>query len=475
MSYKTYAKRPSKTSRARYNKQLLNIRPNVVNRQTPRRNIKKKSRKKSFFAPNTRMSRKNNQLSHNTPYNRTKTRTRTRTSRALKNPNLLINTTNTSKYQQPRNTIKKRTKSRILPFQQRILNKKRAEMTHTPEPQQPPFEYQQSDGVVNTELQDIFSQQQQYESTVVGLFQNNSELYNTILIMIDNLMGLLRQLETKRFIMNNFINNILDTCYSHAYILYKRESTKLSKTMKNKVNNLGNIMNNSASASMVNKLSKYNRPEPYVRNNRNVDMLSRKLSELNYYYSNLCSSENIDCSQQEAGTIQLINPYNIRIQTFYPHIKSKSMLRQFMVEDMNSVYLHLQQNNVLLNNINSYLIIVTNYLTQTITELHKQDQAMTSETLAKRAIKSSGRKPSRTPKASPKPSRLSVSASAKPLVTIEQALEKYKSLMQTPDADYVMGELNQEELELLCQKANIPKSECKKSNKALFFKLIKNL
>ena len=467
MSYKTYAKPLSKTSSARYNQRLINVRPTNVKYQTPRPNIKKKSRKKSI-TPNTRMSSKNNQLSHNTPYSRT----RTRTSRALKNPKQLINTTNTSKYQKPRNTIKKRTKSRILPFKQRILNKKRAEMTHTPEPQQPPFEYQQSDVVVNTELQDIFSQQQQYESTVVGLFQNNSELYNTILIMIDNLMGLLKQLETKRFIMNNFINNILDTCYSHAFMLYKRESIKLPKTMKNKVNNLGNIMNNSASASMVNKLSKYNRPEPYVRNNRNDDMLSRKLSELNYYYSNLCSRENIDCSQQEAGTIQIINPYTIRIQTFYPHIKSKSMLRQFMVEDMNSVYLHLQQNNVLLNNINSYLNIVTNYFNQTITELYKQDQAMTSETLAKRAIKSRGRKPSRTPKASPKASRLSVS---KPLVTIEQALQKYKSLMVTPNADYVMGELSQEELELLCRKANIPKSDCKKSNKALFFNLVRKL
>lgn len=471
MSYKTNAKHTSKTSRARYNQQLINLRPNVVNRQTPRPNIKKKSRKKSLSASkNTNMSRKNNQLSHNTPYSRT----RTRTSRALKNPNLLINTTNTSKYQKPRNTIKKRPKRR-LPFQQRILNKKRAEMTHTPEPQQPPFEYQQSVGVGNTNLQDIYSQQQQYELNVVGLFQNNTELYNNNLMMIENIMGLLSQLETKRFVMNNFLNNILDTCYSHAYILYKREPIKLPKTIKNKVNNLGNIMNNSASASIVNKLSKYNRPEPYIRTKNNAHPLLDKFNELNYYYSNLCRRENIDCSQQEAGTIQLINPYSIRLESFYPRIKSESMLRQFIAEDMNSVYLHLQQNNVLLNNINSYLIIVTNYLTQTITELHKQDQAMTSETLAKRAVKSRGRKPSRTPKASPKASRLSVSVSAKPPITIEQALQKYKSLMQTPDADYVMGELSQEELELLCQKANIPKSECKKSNKALFFKLIKNL
>ena len=66
-------------------------------------------------------------------------------------------------------------------------------MTHTPEPQQPPSVYQQSDSQVNTNLQEIFSQQQQYQSNVITLFQNDSQLYNETLMMIENIMGLLKQ------------------------------------------------------------------------------------------------------------------------------------------------------------------------------------------------------------------------------------------------------------------------------------------
>ena len=111
-------------------------------------------------------------------------------------------------------------------------------------------------------------------------------------------------------------------------------------------------------------------------------------------------------------------------------------------------------------------------------ELNKQDQAVTSEALARRAVTPKRRKSlPKSPKSpkTPKSSSLRVSVSARPAVTLEQALQKYKSLMQTPDAEYVMGELSQEELDLLCKKARIPKSDCKKSNKAIFFNLIRKL
>ena len=305
------------------------------------------------------MSRKNNQLLRNTQ--------RFPETIGFKNKNQLINTTNTYKYQQPKKTIKKLSE-KTFTLSTKILNKKRAEMTHTPEPTTTSV-YQQSDSQVNTNLQEIFSQQQQYQSNVITLFQNNSQLYNETLMMIENIMSLLKQIGNKSFVLNNFISEILQTCYTHAFMLYKQEPIKLSKTMKNKVNNIGNIMNNTASASDVSKMYKYNHPKPYVRNKTDTHPLLEKLNDLNIYYDKLCSSVNVDCSQHNAGTITLINPYNIRLQSFYPHIKSESMLRQFIAEDMNSIFLHLQQNNVLLNNISAYLNIIIKYFTQAISEL----------------------------------------------------------------------------------------------------------
>ena len=46
--------------------------------------------------------------------------------------------------------------------------------------------------------------------------------------------------------------------------------------------------------------------------------------------------------------------------------------------------------------------------------------------------------------------------------------------MQTPDAEYVMGELSQEELDLLCKKAGIPKMVVK-NQPTIFFNLIRKL
>ena len=64
-------------------------------------------------------------------------------------------------------------------------------------------------------------------------------------------------------------------------------------------------MNNTASASKVSKMYKYNHPEPYVRNKTDTHPLLEKLNDLNIYYDKL---KRKDCSQHNVQF--LIKSYN---------------------------------------------------------------------------------------------------------------------------------------------------------------------
>lgn len=232
----------------------------------------------------------------------------------------------------------------------------------------------------NNTLQSVFqsvvNEQQQYENSIVGFYQNNVMLSQTIIQMIENISRLLKDFEGFKYTfknvnINNFVNNILVNCITHAYTLYKREPIKLPKSTAQKVNNIGNILNNSRSSSKVKQLKEYNQSEPYV-STRREDPLFDKLYQLQKDYEQVCSYSGIDCSISQP-IFQLQNPFSIKGQSFYPRIESEEMLREYMAQDVNRNMLlpHLHQNNSILNIIYQYLTDVYNYLNDVFAIAHR--------------------------------------------------------------------------------------------------------